>query len=177
MSVVRINAITVPPERADMLVERFANRAGEVSKSPGFEAFEAAAVPDRYASAGEPWQPLKLYYQMTFHKERVVALHEATLEAGLESPFTEWLDRWEDKPEDLDRVTTRIECADWFDIRDRALIAHATQIDPNGRWFSLPTELQRRAWSTEDFQLARSLVDTSLPEDDLFAGIRTRVEA
>ena len=141
------------------------------------EAFEAAADPDRYASAGEPWQPLKLYYQMTFHKERVVALHEATLEAGLESPFTEWLDRWEDKPEDLDRVTTRIECADWFDIRDRALIAHATQIDPNGRWFSLPTELQRRAWSTEDFQLARSLVDTSLPEDDLFAGIRTRVEA
>ena len=141
------------------------------------EAFEAAADPDRYASAGEPWQPLKLYYQMTFHKERVVALHEATLEAGLESPFTEWLDRWEDKPEDLDRVTTRIECADWFEIRDRALIAHATQIDPNGRWFSLPTELQRRAWSTEDFQLARSLVDTSLPEDDLFAGIRTRVEA
>jgi len=141
------------------------------------EAFEAAADPDRYAGAGEPWQPLKLYYQMTFHKERVVALHEATLEAGLESPFTEWLDRWEDKPEDLDRVTTRIECADWFDIRDRALIAHATQIDPNGRWFSLPTELQRRAWSTEDFQLARSLVDISLPEDDLFAGIRTRVEA
>jgi heme-degrading monooxygenase HmoA len=40
MSVVRINAITVPPERAGELVERFANRAGEVSKMPGFEAFE-----------------------------------------------------------------------------------------------------------------------------------------
>ena len=40
MSVVRINAITVPAERHDMLVERFANRAGEVSKMPGFEAFE-----------------------------------------------------------------------------------------------------------------------------------------
>ena len=40
MSVVRINAITVPPERADMLVKRFATRAGEVSKMPGFEAFE-----------------------------------------------------------------------------------------------------------------------------------------
>ena len=40
MSVVRINAITVPPERADELVERFANRAGEVSKMEGFEAFE-----------------------------------------------------------------------------------------------------------------------------------------
>lgn len=40
MSVVRINAITVPAERADELVERFAARAGEVAKSPGFEAFE-----------------------------------------------------------------------------------------------------------------------------------------
>jgi heme-degrading monooxygenase HmoA len=40
MSVVRINAISVPNERADELVQRFAARAGEVSKSPGFEAFE-----------------------------------------------------------------------------------------------------------------------------------------
>ncbi|MGH9013751.1 MAG: antibiotic biosynthesis monooxygenase family protein [Acidimicrobiia bacterium] len=40
MSVVRINAITVPPERADDLLARFAARAGEVAKSPGFEAFE-----------------------------------------------------------------------------------------------------------------------------------------
>ena len=40
MSVVKINAITVPAERADELVSRFANRAGEVSKMPGFEAFE-----------------------------------------------------------------------------------------------------------------------------------------
>ena len=40
MSVVRINAITVPAERAEEFEARFAARAGEVSKSPGFEAFE-----------------------------------------------------------------------------------------------------------------------------------------
>jgi heme-degrading monooxygenase HmoA len=40
VSVVRINAITVPPERVEEFERRFANRAGEVSKSPGFEAFE-----------------------------------------------------------------------------------------------------------------------------------------
>ncbi len=40
MSVVRINAITVPKERGEELERRFAARAGEVSKSPGFEAFE-----------------------------------------------------------------------------------------------------------------------------------------
>ena len=40
MSVVRINAITVPAERAGELERRFAERAGEVAKMPGFEAFE-----------------------------------------------------------------------------------------------------------------------------------------
>ena len=40
MSVVQINAITVPAERVEELEARFAARAGEVSSSPGFEAFE-----------------------------------------------------------------------------------------------------------------------------------------
>ena len=40
MSIVRINAITVPKDKADELERRFAARAGEVAKSPGFEAFE-----------------------------------------------------------------------------------------------------------------------------------------
>ena len=37
--------------------------------------------------------------------------------------------------------------------------------------------MQRQVWPTEDFQLARSLVDTELPEDDLFAGVRETVDA
>ncbi len=40
MSVVKINAITVEPERAEELVARFAARAGAVGGSEGFEAFE-----------------------------------------------------------------------------------------------------------------------------------------
>ena len=63
---------------------------------------------------------------------------------------------------------------DYFEIRDQALLAHATQIDPNGGWFACPRDVQRAAWPTEDFHLARSLVDTEKPEDDLFAGIRDR---
>jgi heme-degrading monooxygenase HmoA len=39
LSYVVINAITVPPEGRDEMERRFANRAGEVSKSPGFESF------------------------------------------------------------------------------------------------------------------------------------------
>ena len=40
MSIVKINAITVPAERADVMAQRFAARAGEVGKAEGFEEFQ-----------------------------------------------------------------------------------------------------------------------------------------
>ena len=135
-------------------------------------AFDAAGDPDAYPSAGDPWQPLKLYYHLTFHKQRLQAIHEAVLAAGLESPYADWLADWVDKPGDAERLTTRVECAEYFPVRDAALLAHATQIDPAGRWFAIPMEVQQAAWPSEDYQRARSLVETPLPEDDLFAGVR-----
>jgi mycothiol S-conjugate amidase len=138
------------------------------------EAFEAAGDPDRYPGTGEPWQPLKLYYHMTFHQERFMAEHEAMVRAGLESPYADMLKRWEDRPVKWE-ITTRVPCGDYFETRDQALIAHATQIDPTGPFFACPIELKREAWPTEDYHLARSLVDTELPEDDLFAGVQEKV--
>jgi len=141
-------------------------------------AFEAAGDPERYPEHGEaaglePWQPLKLYYHLTFHKSRILALHDAMKARGLESPYDERLENWIDRAEDSARLTTSVECADYFEVRDRALLAHATQVDPNGAWFRVPLDLQREAWPTEDYQLARSLIEVgTLPEDDLFAGIR-----
>jgi mycothiol S-conjugate amidase len=145
------------------------------------EAFEAAADPDRYPDAGEPWQPLKLYYDRGFSRAKIMAFHEAMLAEGRESPFADWLKDWDDEGRDREPrpepvVTTRIDCADWFPVRDRALLAHATQIDPQGWFFSIPMELQRKVWPTEEFQLVRSLVPSPLPEDDLFAGVRERVQ-
>ena len=40
MSVVKINAITVPRERFDDFEQRFATRAGKVEQAAGFEGFE-----------------------------------------------------------------------------------------------------------------------------------------
>ncbi len=68
-------------------------------------------------------------------------------------------------------MTTRVPCGEYFGVRDQALMAHATQIDPDGRWFAIPRELEQRVWPTEDYELVTSYVDTTLPEDDLFAGI------
>jgi mycothiol S-conjugate amidase len=147
------------------------------------EAFEAAADPDRYVEAGgEPWQPSKMYYFVTFHQAKYAALHSELLRRGLESPYTEIFAEWEERARKrLERgqrtleITTRVQAADYFGLRDEALLAHATQIDPNSSWFACPREVERVAWPTEDYHLARSLVDTELPEDDLFAGIRESV--
>ena len=142
-------------------------------------AFDAAPDPDRFPDLAEPWQPLRLYYDVVFSTERIKALHAAMLEHGLESPFEEWFERREEwfgkrRPP---KITTQVNVADWFERRDAALLAHATQVDPDGWFFAIPLDVQRDVWPTEDFELARSLVDSSIPEDDLFAGIRDRVEA
>ena len=139
------------------------------------EAFDAAGDPDRYPEAGEPWQPLKLYYNQTFSKARIMALHAAMLERTGSSPYDGWIERWnneEGEPRAEREITTHVPCGEYFELRDQALLAHATQVDPDGPWFRVPMEIQREVWPTEDFELARSLVDTTLPEDDLFAGIR-----
>src|SRR3954469_10642160 len=138
-------------------------------------AFEAAGDPERFPDAGEPWQPLKLYYHHSFHRERTQALNDAMIARGLESPYAERLEEWKPDPVHAARITTRVPCAEYFPVRDQALLAHATQIDPDGAWFACPMEVQQQIWPTEDYELARSLVDTPVPEDDLFAGIRSEV--
>ena len=137
-------------------------------------AFDAAGDASRYPDAGAPWQPLKLYYHHGFNRPRTQALHDAMIEHGLESPYADRLKDWKTDPAHDARITTRVPCADYFGVRDQALLAHATQIDPDGHWFAIPRELQQQVWPTEDYELARSLVETELPEDDLFAGIRGR---
>jgi mycothiol S-conjugate amidase len=135
-------------------------------------AFDAASDPDAYTDTGTPWQPAKLYYHHAFHRARTQALNDELLRRGLESPYTQRLADWQPDPAWDSRITTRVPCAEFFAVRDHALLAHATQIDPKGPWFAVPLEVQQAVWPTEDYELVRSYVDSSLPEDDLFAGLR-----
>ena len=137
-------------------------------------AFDAAADPEAYPESGEPWQPLKLYYTV-WSRARMVAQHEKFLELGLESPYDE---KWFSRPSQDHRITTRIEISEHADVRRAALLAHATQIDPDSPfWFGLPTEVARTVHPYDEYVLARSLVESEPPEDDLFAGIRAGVSS
>lgn len=134
-------------------------------------AVEMAADGSVHPELGRPWQIDKLYYSIGFHLERTQALHDAMVARGFDSPYAERLEQMKKRPSMSERITTRVECADHFETRDKALLAHATQIDPKGAWFAIPLDIQKETWPTEDFELVRAWVDTETPEDDLFAGV------
>ncbi len=140
----------------------------------GLAAFEAAGDPQAFAAAGPPWRPPKLYYSL-WSKGRILALHEAFGDLGLQSPYEEW---WFERPWQDHRITTRIDVAKWYDRRCDALLAHATQVDPTSPfWFGLPRQVAAEAYPWEDYILARCHVPSEIPEDDLFAGLRPAPDA
>ena len=132
-------------------------------------AWAAAGDPDRFPDAGAPWTPSKLYYS-AWARARFVAMHQAFMDAGLESPFDQ---KWFDRPTQDHLITTQIDVREFYAARSGALKAHATQIDPTSKfWFGLPDDVVAELYPWEDFQLADSRVESSLPETDLFAGLR-----
>lgn len=141
------------------------------------EAFEKSGDPEAYVGEGEPWSPLKLYYDRMFNAERIVAMYEFLLSRGTGGEFAQWLEATanriacEGQPHES---TTRILSADYFDKREEAMRAHASQIDPNGVFFVVSTEDMKRIWPWEDYTLISSKVPVDLPESSFATGIDYR---
>jgi mycothiol S-conjugate amidase len=143
-------------------------------------AYEAAADPEAYPDAGEPWSVSKVYFDRIMNPSRFEAVFETLQAESPEHPavasFTE-MREWMQKREQP-VVTTQVPAGDFFEVRDAALRAHASQVAPDTPFFFWPNDLQRRAWPYEDFQLATSRVAVPTAgvtagdvESDLFAGI------
>ena len=126
-------------------------------------AFEAAGDPERYPDAGEPWQPLKLYYHHWFHRRahRRAARGDARRTASSRRTPSGSRSGSRDPERDA-RLTTRVPCAEYFAVRDQALLAHATQIDPDGAWFAMPAaRSSRRPGRPRTTSWSRSHVETT----------------
>lgn len=130
-------------------------------------ACELAADPNADIE-GEAWQVLKRYDSMWSIKA-VMGMHERFQALGLESPFhPSWFERLGND----ELINASIECSEWFDKRQKALLAHRTQIDPNSPfWFGLPHDEMAKLHTHEHYRREWSKVESALPEDDLFAGI------
>jgi mycothiol S-conjugate amidase len=134
-------------------------------------ARDAAADPGRYPDAGPAWQIDKLYYDRIFNAPRVTAMYDALSASQPESDLVremEQMKRWFERP---DTATSHIPVGEFFEQRDAALKAHASQVSPESNFFLWPNDVQREAWPFEDFELVDSRVPTETPESDLFAGI------
>jgi len=143
-------------------------RAHEVAKL----AFERAGDPAAYPEAGPAWQVSKLYYDEIFNGPRITALIDGVRERDPQSPLLASMEEifsWRGERPSL--ATTHVNVAAYFETRDAALRAHASQVAPDGPFFLWPLEVQREYWPYEDYRLAASRVATTDPEDDLFAGI------
>lgn len=128
--------------------------AGDVERFPGGEAF----------------RPSKLYYT-AFPKSVGRQLAEAMQRAGVEN---RWGADGEPPPFAVgdDRVTTWLDVRAYVDVKIQAMLAHKTQI-PTDSWFMKVRDvLGTDAWAREAYERVRSSVETPLPEDDLFAGLR-----
>jgi mycothiol S-conjugate amidase len=143
-------------------------------------AFDAAGDPNQYPELGTPWQPLKLYYiggaMSTKRMQALTRIYEAM---GEENPFARWQAHRRERglPEMRpDTVTTLIDVGDFLAARRASLLAHRTQIDPEGAWMRISDDTLREAFPWDEYELARSLVENGVAEGemerDLFAGIR-----
>ena len=151
-------------------------RVNEISEI----AFDAAGDPDRYPEAGPAWQPARMCY-IRWSINRIRAMHQKFLELGLESPyqderFKRMLDAAESDhsqvPEDRPRVT--VDITGYTSVTREALLAHATQVDPNSRhWFGLPPEVADTVYPVEEYEVARDVTASGPSADDLFYGVET----
>ncbi len=139
----------------------------------GLAAFLAAGDAEVFPAAGPPWRPLKLYYTLRSSK-RWLAWAEKLKEIGRELP-------WDDERLEMiakaphEQVTTEVEVGAWAHVRQEALRAHETQVDPKSSfWFGLPPEVEAELGQVDEYHLAFDRCGSALPEDDLFAAIREK---
>lgn len=130
---------------------------------------DASRDRDRFPDAGDPWQVSKVYAPI-FTRARLQALDEAMIAESGESPFANWLTRL-DGYEEPSRRTIRYNVSGYIEQGRDALRAHRTQVDPDGFWFSVPTELVESVYPWEDFELLYSVLPWDVGETDLFSGL------
>ena len=137
----------------------------------------AAAGSEQYPNAGQPWAPSLLYY-VCFPRNNFRKLWEKMLEMGIKPPFaSEVLDKV-GSPDD--EVTTVIDVSSHVDIKITSLECHATQLQPDGPFGTLPKAYMREIMSTEFFTLASSPLgetDADILAHELPAGSPTWTKA
>jgi len=136
-------------------------------------AFARAGDPSHPSPTGlEPWQPAKLYYTAVA-QSAMVQFGAKLREAGVQSPVDGDAEAEEHPwgtPDHL--VTTVVDVTPYVEQKRAALFAHATQMGPDVFFSKIPPALFHELFGQETFRLVTSHVEVSVPEGDLFSGLR-----
>lgn len=134
-----------------------------------FVAGDPRAYPEQLKEGLQAWTPSKLYWG-AFPRSRFQKYAEMAERMGVDIsvPMREFLRRG--IPDEA--VTTRIDVANFVDLKLAALYCHASQMNPNSIWSKIPAEIRREGLKVETLIRAESRVTPIQGvEDDLFAGI------
>jgi LmbE family N-acetylglucosaminyl deacetylase len=135
-----------------------------------FVAGDARIFPEQISKEGLPaWTPLKLYWG-AFSRSTFQRYADMAEKAGVEIsvPMREFLKHG--TPDEA--ITTRIDVADFVDLKLHALSCHASQMDPNSMWSKIPERVRKEGMKVETLIRAESRVEAFQGiEDDLFHGV------
>jgi LmbE family N-acetylglucosaminyl deacetylase len=129
-------------------------------------AFNAAGDPTRFRTAGAPWQPRRLFYNAIPVQEFVRVMDEMR-GRGIDVPsIAEGDDIMK-----LPRLEPNcvIDVTDVVEMKERAMLAHRTQISDMDPFMQMPEDLRRRFFGREYFYQAHPELAPGTMLDDLFA--------
>ena len=125
------------------------------------------------AAAAATGIPAKVYLS-TMRGSSWRKIWEALRAAGAEVPdWQEDEERTRRALESEERITTTIDIRPVLERKREALFAHGTQINGDSWFGKIPAEVIEGAFGYEYFIRVADTTGTPLPEDDLFAGLRT----
>jgi LmbE family N-acetylglucosaminyl deacetylase len=138
--------------------------------SVSVEAFQIAADDQALPEAGPAWRVAKFYAVAQIDDGRWDALLPEFEALGLD---VEWLKRRQDRARGPgpETATVALDVSPYSEIQRRALLAHRTQIKPDGFFARLPTDLRRRAFATAYFTRLHPAAEPGEREDDLLDGL------
>lgn len=130
-------------------------------------AFHAAGDASKYPTAGEPWQPERLFYTAIPIKEFVRLMEEMRSLSG-EVPNVAEDDN---AMADLPRVEPNciIDVGDLVAVKEQAMLAHRTQISDMDPFMKLPEASRNRFFGREYFYQAHPPLPDGAMLDDFFA--------
>lgn len=124
--------------------------------------------PEHFALGLSPWQPPKLYYTAA-PRSFWQGLYDAAVAAGIEPPPFMRRRGLMGTPDEY--VTTRVDVTAFVDTKQRAVLAHATQIQPTNPFTRLPRDLRTQYQGIEHFQRVFPYPKPGERETDLYAGV------